>query len=88
MPLLLWQQRQDIGPAPRAADATAHIEAAGRTLLWGGVGGQQELNDTWEWDGEGWVQVADTGPTLTYLAGIAYDSNRNVAVVTSTLGPS
>jgi hypothetical protein len=88
MALLLWQQRQDIGPAPRAAAATAHLEATGKTLLWGGGGGQ-EFNDTWEWDGEGWVQVADTGPTPTYLAGMAYDSNRDVAVVfTSTLGPS
>jgi hypothetical protein len=85
---LLWQQRQDIGPALRVAAATAYIEATGRTLLWGGVG-EQEFNDTWEWDGEGWVQVADTGPTPTQFAGMAYDSDRNVAVVfIGTVGPS
>jgi hypothetical protein len=52
-----------------------------RMLLWGGLGDQGFFNDTWEWDGEGWVQVADTGPGAFEGAGLSYDSVRNVAVL-------
>lgn len=79
MPRLLWQQRQDIGPAPRMGAAMVYMTS--RTLLWGGGDSGAFFGDTWEWDGEGWVQVADTGPAPFAWAGLAFDSNRNVAVL-------
>lgn len=81
MSLLLWQQRQDIGPIARRGAAMAYMASTEKTLLWGGLGDQGFFDDTWEWDGEGWVQVADTGPTAFEGAGLAYDSVRNVAVL-------
>jgi hypothetical protein len=81
MARLLWQQRQDIGPAARLAPAMAYIEATARTLLFGGMAADGDLGDTWEWDGDGWVQVADTGPSPRHDAKLAYDSARNVAVL-------
>jgi len=57
------------------------VYMATRTLLWGGGGDGTSFADTWEWDGEGWVQVADTGPDPFPWAGLAFDSNRNVAVL-------
>jgi hypothetical protein len=32
-----------------------------KALLWGGLDDQGFSNETWEWDGEGWVHVGDTG---------------------------
>ena len=59
----------------------AFISSTGKTLLWGGAADTGYMGDTWEWDGEGWVQVADTGPAGFIYAGMAYDSSRNVVVL-------
>ena len=40
----------------------AYDSKRGRTVLFGGSAGNVNLNDTWEWDGQDWTQVADTGP--------------------------
>src|SRR6266487_521522 len=79
---LLWQERQDIGPAPRAT-ALTFISSKARTLLFGGVSyvAPWYFGDTWEWDGEGWVQVADTGPDARASVKLSYDSDRNVTVL-------
>jgi hypothetical protein len=57
-----------------------YMASTARSLLWGG-GGLNVFGDTWEWDGEGWVQVQDTGPAPSALVGLAFDSDRNVAVL-------
>ena len=60
----------------------AYQSSTGRTLLWGGLAvGTGSGRDTWEWDGDGWIQVADTGPESMIYAGLAFDSVRNVAVL-------
>jgi hypothetical protein len=80
MARLLWQQRQDIGPPNRIGASMVYMASRGRTLFWGGYGlGYQ--GDTWEWDGEGWAQLADTGPAPTEFVGLAFDSNRDVVVL-------
>ena len=87
MAQLLWQQRQDIGPAPRTYAGTAYESSATRTLLFGGwtdTGGPF-FADTWAWDGEEWVQLADTGPSAR-VTNMAYDSARNVVVLFGGLG--
>ncbi len=52
-----------------------------RSLLWGGGDKSTLFGDTWEWDGEGWVQVADTGPAPFGFVGLAFDSVRSVTVL-------
>jgi Galactose oxidase, central domain len=86
MARLLWQQRQDIGPAARLGAAMIYMPPTGKTLLWGGAqevsgGSLEPLGDTWEWDGDGWVQVADMGPAPLLFAGMALDSTRDVVVL-------
>lgn len=73
----LWVQKQDIGPVARSGHAIAWDPDRGRMVLFGGqvVGEQsaQSLGDTWEWDGELWTQVADTGPSPRGAHGMAFD---------------
>ncbi len=73
---LLWTQRQDIGPAARFGHAMAFDTARGRTVLFGGVAGGSNLNDTWEWDGADWTQIQDIGPPPRSLTALAFDSKR------------
>jgi hypothetical protein len=58
------------------------VSSTGRSFLFGGFTDSSPffLGDTWEWDGEEWVQVADTGrsPRVPMLT---YDPARNVAVL-------
>ena len=63
MPPIFWTQKQDIGPANRAAHALAYDAAHQRVLLFGGDPGGPPLADTWAWDGTLWTQIADTGPS-------------------------
>jgi hypothetical protein len=77
MARLLWQQRQDIGPAARFGSPIVYMASLQKSVLWGGGSG---FGDTWEWDGDGWVQVADTGPAPSTFVGLAFDSLRNVVV--------
>ena len=37
--------------------------------------------DTWEWDGENWTQIADTGPDGRSAHALAFDSGRNRLVL-------
>jgi hypothetical protein len=69
------------------AAAMVYMTSTDRSLLWGGFNESQVFGDTWEWDGEGWVQVEDTGPAPYLHAGLAFDSVRNVTVFFS-LNPS
>jgi hypothetical protein len=46
-----------------------------KVLLFGG-GSNQILADNWEWDGNEWNQVADTGPSLRHGSAMTYDSFR------------
>ena len=71
MTALLWVQKQDIGPAPRAHHDIAFDPLRGRLVLFGGVGDGKVTGDTWEWDGRFWVQVADTGPAPRAYHGMA-----------------
>jgi hypothetical protein len=60
-----------------------YITSANRTVLFGGNFNEAPyyFGDTWEWDGDGWVQVSDTGPTPRASPKLAYDADRNVAVL-------
>jgi len=89
MTRILWTQKQDAGPAPRAYSAMAYDSNRGRTVLFGGTGviATNLFADTWEWDGENWTQVADSGPPARAQAAMAYDVQRKQTVLFGGLGP-
>jgi hypothetical protein len=77
-----WTQMSDFGPAPRKGHTLAYDAVRKCTVLFGGTylvgfgNGDDGLADTWEWDGEDWTQVADTGPDPRYFHAMTYDSKR------------
>jgi hypothetical protein len=63
-----WTQVEDIGPSARGSHAMAYDASREQVILFGGNTspnpiGEIASGDTWAWDGEGWTQVADTGPS-------------------------
>ncbi|HLM35581.1 MAG TPA: kelch repeat-containing protein [Gaiellaceae bacterium] len=82
MARVLWSQRQDLGPAPRAHHALAYDSARKRVVLFGGdLLGSTFAADTWAWDGEYWTQVADTGPSPRSGHRLAFDSQSSTVVL-------
>lgn len=73
-----WTQMDDIGPAPRSGHAMSYDSNRRVTLLFGGtiVGANAagaNANDTWQWDGEEWTQLADSGPSARFSHAMAFD---------------
>jgi hypothetical protein len=90
----LWSQVADTGPSPRAYHGMAYDPAGHRVLVFGGAANddaqdRQYLNDTWGWDGQLWVQLADTGPSARQSPAMATDSKRQRVVLFSggKIGP-
>ena len=46
-------------------------------ILFGGSDNTLYKNDTWEWDGNEWTQVADTGPSPRILHAMAYNPDNS-----------
>jgi len=80
MAKLLWTQRSNFGPSPRAGSAMAYDSARNRAVLYGGAG-NSPLMDTWEWDGSFWTQMEDTGPSERMNCSMAYDNSRKVSIL-------
>jgi len=80
---ILWTQKEDAGPGPRAYPAMAYDSSRARTVLFGGNGDTGPLGDTWEWDGENWTQMADSGPPARFQSAMVYDVQRNQTVLFS-----
>jgi galactose oxidase-like protein len=78
----LWTQKEDIGPSPRGGHALAYDAARQRVVLFGGSNalGSIRFNDTWEWDGAEWTQIADTGPPRR-RHGMVFESSRECLVL-------
>ena len=72
-----WIQRQDLplSPPARWAVSMAYDEDRRRTVLFGGLTGVTgQFNDTWEYDGKTWKQVATSQqPSPRWDAGMVYD---------------
>src|SRR5205814_2490265 len=82
MATVLWTQKQDIGPRPRAGHAMIYDAARQRVVLFGGDSlGAPLFGDTWEWDGENWTQVQDMGPSARVFHAMAHDSSRGRSVL-------
>jgi hypothetical protein len=59
----------------------AFDEARGKAVLYGGANPTQ-TSDTWEWDGAAWSRVqVDTAPSRRLSPGLAYDSARQVTMM-------
>lgn len=82
MAKLLWTQKQDIGPEPRASHAMVFDANRKVVLLFGGLAaGNKPLGDTWSWDGQDWTQLQDIGPAPRFAHATAYDSARQRTVL-------
>ncbi|HZZ35911.1 MAG TPA: kelch repeat-containing protein [Caulobacteraceae bacterium] len=83
----LWTQVQDTGPPARAFHGMAYDPAGQRVLVFGGaakvVDDRAYLGDTWGWDGQLWVQLADTGPSARQAPAMATDPRRGRVVLFS-----
>ncbi|HKQ97094.1 MAG TPA: kelch repeat-containing protein, partial [Candidatus Polarisedimenticolia bacterium] len=65
----------------RNAHAMAYDSARERVVLFGGADAERVRNDTWEWDGVAWTQVAATGPPPRTFPSMVYDETRRVALL-------
>jgi hypothetical protein len=78
MSRFLWTQKEDIGPSARFGHAMTYDTVRSRTILFGGsllIGDQAEsANDTWEWNGEFWTQMADMGPAVRQDHALCFDT--------------
>jgi hypothetical protein len=81
-----WQEIQlAVRPPARDGHALVYDPVRQRTVLCGGRGGALTyLDDTWEWDGATWTQIAIAGPTGA-SRGI-YDAATQRVVVMDTFG--
>jgi hypothetical protein len=52
-----------------------------RDVLYGGEAVCGVLNDTWEWDGNEWTQVADMGPSARKFHSLAHDTKERRVVL-------
>ena len=52
-----------------------------RLVLFGGLTPDGPAGDTWEWDGEDWTQVSETGPAPRMFHTMDFDSSRNVVTL-------
>jgi Galactose oxidase, central domain len=50
-------------------------------VLFGGLDGAIALADTWEWNGEDWTQVADSGPSARSGHAMVFGGARNRVVL-------
>ncbi len=73
-----WTRRvPTTSPSARAMAAVGYDSARKRVVLFGGVGGTGDLQDTWEWDGTNWVSRTTTGtPPRRAGAAFAYHATR------------
>lgn len=72
-----------VGPPARAGTAMAYDAARGRVVLFGGLGSaQNNLQDTWEWDGQAWLaRTPATSPSARCGHAMAYDPVRRAVVL-------
>ncbi len=77
----VWRVLSDSGPS-RHHHSMAFDERRGRLVVFGGVNeAGEKVNDTWEWDGQAWLQVATNGPAPGHNNEMVFDSRRGVVVL-------
>jgi hypothetical protein len=89
-----WHKLAIDGPPARQAHVMVFDSRRNRVVLFGGGGvsppGQAplRLDDTWEFDGTAWKQLAVTGPGPRMAAGAAFDSKRGLVIVFGGMNPT
>ena len=87
-----WSKINERGPGARAEAAIAYDRQRARIVLFGGyrrIGEEtQRLRDTWEWDGNDWMKMADTGPSPRNSAAMTYAEERRRVLLFGGPGPS
>ena len=76
----------NIGPAPRQNHAMVYDSTRQVSILFGGFS-TANLEDTWQWDGQGCTQVADSGPIARNSHAMAFDTEREKTVLFGGSGP-
>jgi hypothetical protein len=83
-----WRRLTDTSAGPRDHHVMVYDASRGRVVLFGGsgrrpAGSERKLSpdDTWEWDGNQWHQVATTGPSNRGRSAMAYDEKRREVVL-------
>jgi len=78
-----WRQKHPSNNPPlRNAHAMAYDSARGVTVLFGGLSGSSDLNDTWEWNGTDWTQrLPSNNPPARGHHAMVFDSARGVTVL-------
>jgi galactose oxidase-like protein len=80
-----WTEMSDLGPPPRSAHGLVFDSLRQRTVCFGGLSNiadpRSAFGDTWEWDGQNWTQMADTGPPARAFHAMAYDADRGRTVL-------
>ena len=75
----------DLGPPPRSAHTLVFDSIRQRTVCFGGLSNISDpgsaFGDTWEWEGQDWTQMAETGPAARSFHAMAYDSDRSRTVL-------
>ncbi len=67
-----WLKKGKTLPPPREGGVMAYDSARNRAVLFGG----SETNDTWEWDGHSWAQLAPvTSPAARLCTTMSYNSS-------------
>jgi hypothetical protein len=77
------------GPGPRTFATMAYDSARRRVVLFGGnrvlfgktLADNIYLDDTWEWDGQTWLQIKVSGPPPRAEAAMVFDSRRGRVVL-------
>lgn len=90
-----WRELEAAGPLGRQGHTFVYDDRRGRVVLFGGSGApgapgqpRPQLRDTWEFDGERWVDVPAAGPAPRAAAGATYDSKRGVVILFGGIGAS
>lgn len=65
----------------RNAHAMVYEAHRERIILFGGADASQVCDDTWEWNGNHWIQISLTGPGPRTFPAMAYDSVRKKVVL-------
>jgi len=69
-------------PPARYGSALAYDIARGLVVVFGGIGSDGYLSDTWEWDGVSWTQrTPPTSPPACFAPVASYDVIRGVTVL-------
>jgi hypothetical protein len=84
-----WRRAMGSSSPPyRGGHAMTYDSARGRVVLFGGLGNEVPRVDTWEWDGNTWVErTPATSPPARWGHAMAYDSARGRVVLFGGYAP-